>query len=94
VHVSGTKGALVVPDFVHGAHSHDQTFELNQKEVLVKCCKCRGRHSESHEFSQHANMMRNFAGQVRSGKLNEEWPMWALKTQEVVDACLASAKKR
>ncbi|HXB59885.1 MAG TPA: Gfo/Idh/MocA family oxidoreductase [Candidatus Acidoferrales bacterium] len=93
VHVSGTKGALVVPDFVHGGHGHDQTFELNQKEVTVKCCKCPGRHDDSPAFSQHVNMMRNFAAQIRSGKLNEEWPMWALKTQEVVDECLKSASK-
>ena len=93
VHVSGTKGALVVPDFVHGGHGHDQTFELNQKEVTVKCCKCRGRHDDSPAFSQHVNMMRNFAAQIRSGKLNEEWPMWALKTQEVVDECLKSASR-
>jgi predicted dehydrogenase len=94
VHVSGTKGSLVVPDFVHGAHGHDQSFELNQNEVIVKCCTCRGRHNNGREFSQHARMMRNFSNQIRSGKLNEEWPLWALKTQEVVDACLASARKR
>jgi predicted dehydrogenase len=93
VHLSGTKGTLVIPDFVHGGHGHDQTFELNQEEVTVKCCDCRGRHNDSPAFSQQVNMMRNFAKQIRSGKLNEEWPMWALKTQEVVDACLASAKK-
>jgi predicted dehydrogenase len=94
VHVSGTEGTLVVPDFVHGGDEHEPSFELNQKEVRVKCCHCRGRHNDSHEFSQHVNMVRNFVNQIRSGKLNEDWPLWALKTQEVVDACLASAKKR
>jgi predicted dehydrogenase len=93
-HVSGPQGSLVVPDFVHGADRHDQSFELNRKEITVNCCQCRGRHNDSPEFSQHAYMMRNFARQIRSGKLNEDWPMWALKTQEVVDACLASAQNR
>ncbi len=92
VHVSGTKGALVVPDFVHGANSHEQAFELNQKEVVVKCCNCLIKHSKSLEFTQQAYMIRNFAKQIHSGKLNEDWPMWALKTQEVVDACLTSAR--
>ncbi len=36
-------------------------------------------------------MFRNFANQVFSGKLNEEWPMWALQTQRVMDACYQSA---
>lgn len=93
VHVSGEKGSLVVPDFVHGSGDHELTFELNRKEVWVKCCNCRGKHSNSTEFTQQVNMMRNFSNQIRSGKLNEDWPMWALKTQEVVDACLKSAKK-
>lgn len=92
-HVSGEKGSLVVPDFVHASGGHEETFELNQKEIRVKCCKCRGKHSTSAEFTQPVNMMRNFSNQIRSGKLNEDWPLWALKTQEVVDACLKSAKK-
>jgi hypothetical protein len=37
-------------------------------------------------------MFRNFADRVLSGKLNAEWPMWALKTQEVLDACFDSAR--
>ena len=93
VQVSGQKGMLLVPDFVHGTGDHDQVFELNRKEVRVKCCNCSGRHSDSREFAQHSNMMRNFANQIWSGKLNKDWPMWALKTQEVVDACLESALK-
>jgi len=94
VHVSGKEGWLLVPNFVHGAAGHDQPFELNLEEVPVKCCKCRGRHSDSREFAQQTHMIRNFSKQVLSGKLNEDWPMWALKTQQVVDACLASALKR
>ncbi len=39
-------------------------------------------------------MFRNFANQIFSGKLNDDWPMWALKTQQVLDACLESARQR
>lgn len=93
VHISGTKGSLVIPDFTKPNNDHEPSFELNQKEVRVKCCNCKGRHSDSLEFAQQTNMIRNFASQIRSGKLNAEWPMWALKTQQVVDACLKPATK-
>jgi predicted dehydrogenase len=93
VHVSGTTGSLVVPDFTKPNDNHEPGFELNQKEVRVKCCKCRGKHSDSMEFSQQTYMIRNFANQIRSGKLNKDWPMWALKTQKVVDGCLINTLK-
>ena len=93
VHVSGTNGTLVVPDFTKADDDHEPGFELNQKEVRVKCCDCRGKHSDSLEFAQQTLMVRNFSNQILSGKLNEDWPMWALKTQQVVDACMESARK-
>jgi hypothetical protein len=37
-------------------------------------------------------MFRNFAGQVASGQLNEEWPDMAWKTQQVMAACLDAAR--
>jgi hypothetical protein len=46
-----------------------------------------------HATAQNTIMFRNFANQVFSGKLNDEWPMWALKTQQVLDACLKSGQK-
>ena len=62
-------------------------------EMRVKCCNCPGTHSGSLEFAQQTNMIRNFSNQIRSGKLNEDWPMWALKTQQVLDACLGRPLK-
>ena len=94
VHISGAKGSLVIPDFTKPNNDHEPSFELNQKEVRVKCCRCRRRHTQSLEFAQQTNMIRNFANQIRSGKLNTEWPQWALKTQQVVDECLKTASKR
>jgi predicted dehydrogenase len=91
VHVSGAKGSLVVPDFTKPNDDHEPSFELNRKEVRVKCCNCRGKHSDSLEFAQQTHMIRNFANQVRLGKLNNDWPEWALKTQQVVDMCLDTA---
>jgi hypothetical protein len=43
--------------------------------------------------AQEANMFRNFANQIFSGKLNDDWPEIALKTQKVQDACLEAARK-
>jgi hypothetical protein len=83
---------LIIHDFVHPLNNHEPAFELNQKEVRVKCCKCRGKHNKSLEPAQFTNMIRNFANQVCSGKLNPEWPDSALKTQIVLDACLKSAR--
>ena len=47
---------------------------------------------QGHATAQDARMFRSFAKQVRSGKLNDDWPMWALETQRVMDACLEAAK--
>jgi predicted dehydrogenase len=46
-----------------------------------------------HATAQDTRMWRNFAEQILSGKMNPDWPMWALKTQKVLDACFESAKK-
>lgn len=93
VNVSGTKGYLRVPDFVHPLSVHEPSFELNRAEVSVRSCNCKGKHNDSRAVAQDTNLFRNFANQARSGRLNNEWPMWALKTQQVMDACLESARE-
>ena len=91
-HVGGAKGYLRVPDFVHPCNIHEPAFELNKSEVRVKCCDCTGPHTDSRVPAQDSLMFRNFATQVRSGKLNADWPMWALKTQQVMDACYEAGR--
>jgi predicted dehydrogenase len=93
VHVGGAKGSLRVPDFVHAGNVHEPIFELNGATQQVKVCDCVGQHSESRAMAQDTLMIRNFANQVATGKFNDEWPMWTLKTQQVMDACLASARE-
>jgi predicted dehydrogenase len=87
VHVSGTKGQLRIDDFVHSTSDPEPVFQLNQKEVRVKYAG-----NGNHKLLQATNMIQNFANQVRSGKLNDDWPTQALKTQKVLDACLESAR--
>jgi predicted dehydrogenase len=98
--ISGRKGWLRLPDFVHPFNSREPAFEVNRTEIRVReagASQRRTRIPESaelgHPTAQNTIMFRNFARQVFSGKLNGDWPMWVLKTQQVQDACFRSARK-
>ncbi len=99
VSVSGQKGWLRLPDFVHPFDSYECAFEVNQKEVRIsaaagaKCPPGTDPMTQGHATAQDTRMFRNFANQIFSGRLNRDWPMWALKTQIVLDACLESARR-
>jgi len=83
--ISGAKGYLRLPDFVGPVVGNETAFEVNNRSVPSD-------HSADRpSTAQETNMIRNFANQVFSGQLNDEWPMWALKTQQVQDACFQSA---
>jgi predicted dehydrogenase len=86
IHISGAKGQLRLDDFVHSKDDPQPVLQLNQKEMRTKYP---GKFAE--DLAQATNMIRNFSNQVRSGKLNAEWPHSALKTQKVLDACLKAA---
>ena len=96
VHVTGQNGWLRLPDFVHPFDSYRPAFEVNRREVRVaggpKCPPGVDPMAQGHPTAQDTRMFRNFANQVQSGKLNADWPMWALKTQQVLDACLEAAR--
>ena len=91
VHVSGTKGWLRIDDFVHPVNDLETTFEVNGRTIRVKAGD--GKRARAETVAQQTNMIRNFANRVFSGKLNDEWPGIALKTQQVLDACLQSAQE-
>jgi len=97
VHVSGRQGWLYVPDFVHPRNGYEPSFEVNRAEVRavsdVPCPPGAAADDYGHATAQDTRMWRNFANQVFSGKINEEWLMWATKTQVVMDACLAAARR-
>jgi len=96
-HVSGQKGWLLLPDFVHPHNSFEPSFEVNRTIIQVegaqKCPAGVDPAIQGHAAAQDAIMWRNFATQVLSGKLNPDWPMWALKTQKVLDACHEAARE-
>jgi predicted dehydrogenase len=101
--VSGNKGYLRVFDFVAPFFGSDLPFEVNNAVHNVSGCDFNmeahwrkfsvSEYSNSHPTAQETNLFRNFAGQVRSGTLNEEWPEWALKTQQVMEECFRAAKQ-
>jgi hypothetical protein len=104
VHVSGTKGALRIADFVLPNSGHELSFEVSNPVHRKAGCDFSiesnarnltvAEHSHSHTTAQETNLFRNFATQVQSGRLNDDWPDIALKTQQVMEACLASARHR
>jgi hypothetical protein len=97
--VIGARGTVRLADFVHPRNTYEPAYEINATEQRVLAAPgtevplYAGPLGEfGHPTAQDARMFRNFATQVRSGKLNESWPDMALKTQHVMDACLASAR--
>jgi predicted dehydrogenase len=96
-HISGQKGWLRLPDFVHPLNSYEPGFEVNEKFSRVAgqtpCPPDVDPQPQGHATAQDTRMFRNFANQVFTGKLNEAWPNWAMQTQVVVDACLESARR-
>ncbi len=96
VHVSGQKGWLRLPDFIHPFNSYEPAFEVNEKIITlasdVKCPPGTDSMAQGHPTSQDARMWRNFTNQIFSGKLNHDWPLWSLRTQTVLDACLAAGR--
>jgi len=95
-HISGQNGWLRLPDFVHPLDSYEPTFEVNEKFLTVagdvKCPPGVDPIIQGHATAQDTRMFRNFANQIFSGKLNDDWPLWARQTQKVLDACLAAGR--
>lgn len=102
--IHGDEGFLRLSDFVlpfFGCESDFETwnssYEKDGCDFNMEPGKRRwttAEYSNSHANAQESNMFRNFAAQIQSGKLNKEWPEWALKTQRVMDACLEAARAR
>jgi predicted dehydrogenase len=81
---TGTKGGVRIPDFVHPRKSSEGALDIGGtvSDDLIT----------SPATLQEANMVRAFSSQVLSGKLNDAWPDWALKTQIVTNACMDAAR--
>jgi predicted dehydrogenase len=82
--ITGTQSQIRVPDFVLPKKSSEGSLEIDGTVTDDL--------QMNPDTAQDANMIRAFATQALSGKLNEDWPQWALKTQIVTNACLDSAR--
>ena len=99
----GTEGYLTVPDFVLPFFGSEAGFEVSRPVFRARGCdhnmEGHTRRFVVHEYSngtpdaQEANMIRTFARIVTSGRLEPQWGEIALKTQQVIDACLRSARE-
>jgi predicted dehydrogenase len=100
--VGGTKGCLYVPDFTLPRYASEVSFDVSNPVFNVTGCDF---NMEEHtrrvavrEYShrapnaQETNMVRRFAELALSGSPDPWWGQIALKTQQVLDACLVSAR--
>lgn len=97
--LSGARGTIRLADFVHPRNSYEPAYEINGVEHRVVAAAGTeipvfpGPLGDfGHATAQDTRMFQNFAAQVRSGTINRQWSEMALKTQLVMDACLASAR--
>jgi predicted dehydrogenase len=101
--VSGEKALLQLSDFVlpfSGAHTQ---FSLTRSQFVLDHCRADmlgGHHietlnepSNNAPGSQEAGLFRTFSSLVLSGKNDPYWPRISLLTQQVLDACLTSARQ-
>ncbi len=100
---SGSKGYLRIFDFVLPFHGSEVAAEIGQDVFHVDNCVF---HMENHIqryavrehdagsfLAQEVSMIRHFADLVHSARPSPVWPEWTLKTQKVLDACLASSRQ-
>jgi len=101
--ISGTKGSVYLQDFVLPFYGCESAFEVSKPVFRAQGCDFNmeghtrryavSEFSDGKPNSQETNMIRTFAGIVLSGKLDPDWGERALKTQQVLDACLQSARE-
>ncbi|MBL8850433.1 MAG: Gfo/Idh/MocA family oxidoreductase [Planctomycetaceae bacterium] len=101
--ISGTKGYLHLSDFVLPFNGAETVFSIEQTEFVQRGCTfeklrhprqiTQAEHSHGHADAQETNLFRRFGELALGGKPDPFWGDVALRTQQVVDACLESALK-
>lgn len=102
-HVSGTRGYLEVKDFVLPWFGSEVTFDVTNAVFRVEGCDFNledhtrrialPEYSNSFASAQETNLIRRFADIVLSRRIDPTWPEISLRTQQVMDACLVSARE-
>jgi predicted dehydrogenase len=101
-HISGTEGHVHLADFVLPYTGGKANFALARPEFIGTGCDFEmvenrepfslDEPGNSATNAQETELFRNFASLVLSGQLDDHWPTIALQTQQVMDACVRSAK--
>ena len=99
--ISGTAGYLRLPDFVVPFFSSEVAFEVNQHQLDQHGCTFNMQqytqriavreYANNESGAQETNLFTNFSSLVQSGKPDNSWGEITLKTQQILDACYASA---
>ena len=99
--LSGTAGNISLEDFVLPFKNAEVAFTIHNAVFNQDGCDFQmeghSRRVAVHEYSdsapsaQETNLFRSFSALVLGGTPDPHWPDIALKTQRVIDACLASA---
>lgn len=102
VTLSGSQGYLHVPDFVLPFFGSDVGFEVVNHDFEIRGCQFNmatyprrisvKEYSNNHPTSQETNLFRKFAELALGRQPDPAWGDVALRTQIVLDACLASAR--
>lgn len=102
VNVSGTKGYAELRDFVLPYFGNTVSFDVANHNFVIDGCRFNmekhlrtvslPEYANNHETAQETNLFRNFSQLVIDGKVDNHWPEIALKTQQVLDAALESAR--
>jgi predicted dehydrogenase len=101
--VSGDNGLLQISDFVLPFSGAQTRHSLTRSEFVLDRCQFdmhegRSVHaldepSSNAPGSQESGMFHTFSELVLSGKIDAHWPKISLLTQQVLDACLGSARQ-
>lgn len=102
-HISGSKGYLEVKDFVLPNLGNTSEFTVANHDFVGDGCRFNmekrqqtfgvQEFSNNHPTAQESKLFRTFADLVLSGKTDSYWPNILLKTQQVMDAALRSARQ-
>lgn len=101
--ISGDKGYLHINDFVLPYRGTETRFEISNADFVVDKCDF---HMLDHRRSvtveeagngttnsMETNLFRNFSDIVNRGELQPQWHDYAMKTQILLDACLAAGRE-
>lgn len=100
--ISGSRGHLLVPDFVLPNHGSEVAFDIEHSALSIQGTEFNMEYhprrvavpefSSGHPSAQETNLFRNFSTLVLEGRTEPRWGAIALQTQQVLDACLESAR--